>query len=200
MNKEIGDYIHRYMPHAHGWCTPEKAESLAVWVLENKPSVCVEIGVFAGRSLVAMALACKDNSLGMVYGIDPWSPDASAQGFDDANRDWWLMLDHTEIYHHCNAMIKIFGVEAFTTLIRADSRHAFGKLPGGPIDLLHIDGNHSEESSVFDVETYVPRVRRGGAVWFDDIDWQTTKRAQTLLLRYCDEVGKVGTCAILRKK
>lgn len=200
MNKEIGDYLQRYLPRAHGWCSEEKGFALAKHVLENRPTMCVEIGVFAGRSLVAMALACRENSHGIVYGIDPWDPKASSEGFFDENKVWWNAVNHEEIFHHCGALVKIFDVIDFVRMIRATNRDALAQIPRGPIDLLHIDGNHSEESSVFDVENYVPRVILGGFVWFDDTDWNTTKKAQSILMKSCEKVNQVGTCAILRKK
>jgi len=49
------------------------------------------------------------------------------------------------------------------------------------IDILHIDGNHEEESSCKDVELYLPRVKKGGYVWFDDANWHQTQKAINLL-------------------
>lgn len=199
--KELHDYINIYMPRTHGWCTQGKATAISDWVLKNRPQFCVEIGVFAGRSLVAMALALKENGSGVALGIDPWSCDASADGFKDENAEWWKSINHEEMMHHCDALVKIFGVQPQAQMVRMTNRAAIHLpiLRHTPIDLLHIDGNHSEQSSVFDVENYVPLVRSGGSVWFDDTDWQTTKKAQTILLKSCEQVGMVGTCAILRK-
>ena len=49
------------------------------------------------------------------------------------------------------------------------------------IDILHIDGNHEEESSYRDVELYVPKVKKGGYIWFDDANWYQTQKALNLI-------------------
>ena len=75
------------------------------------------------------------------------------------------------------------------------------------IDFLHIDGAHSPYNSAQDAVLYVRRLRPGGIVVFDDIDWGTTQPAYELLKAICDPVatipneisGKPG-CAVLRKR
>jgi hypothetical protein len=42
------------------------------------------------------------------------------------------------------------------------------------IELLHIDGNHSETTSLIDVTKWVPQVKKGGIIIFDDVNWVTT--------------------------
>jgi len=49
------------------------------------------------------------------------------------------------------------------------------------IDILHIDGNHEEISSCRDVELYVPKLKTGGYLWFDDANWKETKKAINLI-------------------
>src|SRR4051812_47320274 len=72
-----------------GWCTVDKAKTLAASVLAIRPGTVVQIGVWAGRSLIPMALACQSVHKGIVIGIDPWSPDASAEGQIGENLAWW---------------------------------------------------------------------------------------------------------------
>lgn len=212
--KLITDYIHNVLPHMEGWCTPVKAEALARAVLESKPEVMVEIGVFAGKSLIALALAAHTNEKGLVIGVDPWDRDASIQGFSpaDANHVWWRdVVNHDYIYGQCVSFVKQMGVAKRVVLCRGTSEHS---LPGllacrelvqRPfIDFLHIDGNHSEICSSFDVQNYVPLVPSGGIVVFDDTNWATTKKAQMLLDEMCVFEKLIETdgqaCAFYRKK
>jgi hypothetical protein len=37
--------------------------------------------------------------------------------------------------------------------------------------MLHIDGNHSDETSYIDVTKWVPFVKQGGLIIYDDITW-----------------------------
>lgn len=207
--RPIADFIDKVLPHMEGWCTVEKATALAEAVLDQKPLVFVEIGVFAGRSLITAALACEHNQRGRVIGIDPWTPEASESGFSegDANRVWWAHVDHSLIFKLCRDFVNGLGVAGRVDLVRTTSEWALPGLKlveslfGKPIvDFLHIDGNHSEECSTYDVEHYVPLVVPGGTVWFDDTDWTTTKKAQTMLDDLCEKVGMVGTCGIYKRK
>lgn len=187
----VTNYIHNVLPHMEGWCTPAKAEALAQAVLEAKPVIVVEIGVFAGKSLIALALACHANNHGRVIGIDPWDRDASIQGFSpsDPNHVWWRdVVNHSYIMGQCESFVKQLGVRDRVILCRGTSEHSLPgfliaqELLGCPfIDFLHIDGNHSEVCSTFDVQSYVPLVRPGGVIVFDDVNWATTSKAQVLL-------------------
>jgi hypothetical protein len=68
------------------------------------------------------------------------------------------------------------------------------------VDVLHIDGNHSEEQSTADVHMWLPKIRSGGLVWFDDTDWKSTENARRLLAERCEHVSDVGTCALYRRR
>jgi predicted O-methyltransferase YrrM len=75
---------------------------------------------------------------------------------------------------------------------------------GAVIDILHLDGNHSAEASTRDVENYLPRLRRGGYLWFDDVNWPSTFAAQALVdAAGCVALGEVTTegqaCRLYRK-
>lgn len=191
-DSDIQHYIHRYMPDMDGWCSAEKAEALKDVVMTSKPKLAVEIGVYGGRSLIAIALSLKAvGEGGYVIGIDPWDAEVSAQGFPegDENRKWWARLNHSDVMHRCERHIGFNKVGEQVTLLRLTSNEAhrvLGTAKEPFIDLLHIDGNHSEECSVADVEHYVPFVRPGGVVVFDDTNWGTTKHAQEILSELCN--------------
>lgn len=182
-----------------GWCSAEKARAMMELVGRVAPAICVEIGVFGGRSLVAMGDACRQVGRGHVYGIDPWTATAALETVaEEANRKWWADLDYEETYLGCMAGIGRLGLDPWITVLRTTSARAARLFSA--IDILHIDGNHSEDVSTRDVDTYLPLVRPGGHVWFDDMDWPTTRNAQTVLLSQCDEVDVVGNCGLFQKR
>lgn len=162
------------MDQLDGWCSKFKASVLMDLVLMLKPENVVEIGVFGGKSAVPMAIACKANKKGWVIGIDPWSATSSAEGMDGQNLDWWSSINHENIYQGLATKIKKFGLENHLLLERSTSEAA---APIQNIDILHIDGNHSEKTAVFDVLKWVPFVRKGGVIIMDDINWSGPKIA-----------------------
>jgi methyltransferase family protein len=61
-----------------------------------------------------------------------------------------------------------FGLEKYCVLTKATSEAA---TPVFEIEVLHIDGNHANETSLADVKKWVPLVKHGGWIIFDDINW-----------------------------
>ncbi len=163
-----------YMDHLEGWCTHNKASVLVDLIFMLKPKIVVEIGVWGGKSLVPMGLALKVNGRGKAYGIDPWDSGASSEGMDGVNYDWWSQVDHQMILRGLQAKISEYNLQANIELIKSTSENA-PLIPN--IDILHIDGNHSEKAANLDAHKWVPLVRRGGIIIFDDITWGTTASA-----------------------
>ena len=159
-----------YMEQLDGWCAPEKGCFLADLVSKTKPKVIVEIGVWGGKSLVPMAYALKLlNQGGVVYGIDPWESKESVQWImEEANRAFWGWADHNWILQRLLEKIDQFDLGDQIGLIKSTSEKA---APIHSIDILHVDGNHSDYTSYLDVTKWVPLVNSGGWIIFDDMTW-----------------------------
>ena len=173
------------MDELEGWCSKQKAAVLVDLILNVQPTTVVEIGVFGGKSLIPMAYALKENENGKIYGIDPWDSLESIKGMDGVNRDWWGSVDHKQILQGLNEKITKFGLQKQVKLIKNTSEKAD---PIAHIDLLHIDGNHSLKTSYGDVIKWVPLVRPGGIIIFDDIGWETTGEAVQWLDAHCKKI------------
>lgn len=203
----LSEDITSALARAQGWCTEAKAAELSR-VLQNAPlpGLSVEIGVFGGSSLLPQALTFKHRGSGKAVGIDPWSRDASLEEMiAEENKQWWGGLDHQKILEGCQNLIREFGVSEHVELLRAKSCDVVNQFAAESIDLLHIDGNHSEALSYTDATMYLPKVKPGGYVFFDDIWWSdgtsgaTTRKAVMFLSQHCTRVGVVGDCVILQK-
>lgn len=152
-----------------GWCSQNKASILIDYILKTKPTKIVEIGVFGGKSLIPMAIALRVTGQGKIYGIDPWDAKASIQGMlDKGNRDWWLRLDYEEIRNALICKIEQLGLQNQVELIQSTSSNCFSI---HDIDILHLDGNHSNTNSFNDVNKWVPLVKVGGLIILNDMHW-----------------------------
>lgn len=175
-------YINSVLPTLEGWCTVDKALTLYNTILTIKNPICVELGVFAGRSLVAIAKATKKMD-GKCYGIDAWSKEASVSGTnDDINNDWWSNIDYNYFYNYTKNIINTEQLESYCTILRNKTNEVVEIFQDNSIDFLHQDGNHSEEVTVEEVNRWYNKVKVGGYWAFDDSDWPTTKTAQLLLI------------------
>jgi len=187
-----------YLNQLPGWCSAEKAKALAAVVRDLRPRISVEIGVFGGRSLIALASAHARFAGGIVYGIDPWSAEeALASVQETEHRVWWAKLDYEQIYTGCLRAIAECGLSTHCAVLRTTSACAADDFTA--VDLLHIDGNHSEEKSCSDAALWLPKLTPGGALFFDDVNWPSTARALQMVRTACTEIGSVNDCAIFLK-
>lgn len=188
------------LPKLDGWCSPEKGQTLAALVLGTHPEVCVEIGVWGGRSALPIALALKEIGRGTLICIDPWSNAASAEGqVNVQDAEWWgKVADHETVYNRFLNTIAEHGIGQCVRVVRQRSDQV--PVPAN-IDLLHIDGNHSDQA-VKDVERFAPNVRAGGFVCCDDLDWsgggvrRAVAKLQSMGFR---EIYRLGTGAMFQR-
>lgn len=107
-----------------------------------KGGVVLEIGVCNGKTAAMLALVGKEKGFDY-YGIDNFSLEGTKADVD--------------------AHLQRLGVAG--EIIEADSRTYDWTLP---IDLLFIDGGHDEANVSVDCQKYIPFVKPGGVVIFDD--------------------------------
>lgn len=170
--------IFEYVPTLDGWLLPERGCEMADAIFETRPKLCVEIGVFGGRSLISQAFALRElNHGGVVVGIDPWRVEDALDGEkDEANRQWWTRNIDIEAIHR-SAMKAIWDhhIEPWCVVMRAASQHAAPVF--GELGMLFLDGNHSEVASMRDVEMWIPKLKSGAYCFLDDYDWPSTRHA-----------------------
>lgn len=186
-----------------GWCPKERALYLVDKILEVRPKVYVEVGVFAGSSLFPVLSTFQFLGKGQVFAVDSWDKADCLSQFnpveDIANYKWWAALDMDSIYHFYMKMIKQYGFESICTTLKMNSSKAASYIP--EIDMLYLDGSHSEKGFLLDVELYLPKVVPGGYIWMNDALWERAKEAVTLLNRSCDVVKSFdgGNCVLFQK-
>lgn len=199
LDPHISQAIAQAIPTMQGWCTIEKGHHLARLVLEHHPKLTVEIGVYAGRSLVSLALAARAVG-GFVVGIDAWAKEANCDGWEDDNENkrWWATVDMEPFYQQAQTAIAIWGLRDHCAVLRAKAEAAAAVF--GSIDMLHIDGNHSEVTSCRDVALYLPKLRPGGVLVFDDTNWSSTALAIRRIGEECELCEDKDAYRVYRKK
>lgn len=197
----VFDRIDAVLPSLQGWCEPEKAHALAAAVIAFKPTRIVEVGVFGGRSLIPMALACQANGKGVVIGIDPWTNAAAVDGYDGANRDWWATVDLERVYREFVNHVSMLSLGSFVEVVRAKSDDA---PVAASYDMAHLDGQHTDQA-VRDVHKFASRVRIGGLCILDDIGWvngsgtKVGTAVDVLTRNGYEELYRIGTGAVFQR-
>jgi predicted O-methyltransferase YrrM len=165
-----------------GWCTGFKANiisNLTKKIQDNNGScTAIEIGVFGGRSL--LALGYQLNQPSHVFGVDPYSAQESVNHqIEQANINYWSHVDYNKIKN--GAFNGIREKQDVISMLVMTSAQASKLFADGLFDVIHLDGNHSEETSCMDVELWFSKLKKGGYWIMDDANWETTQRAINLL-------------------
>jgi hypothetical protein len=182
-----------------GWCSQAKAAAMMDLIFKVQPEICVEIGVFAGASILPTATALKYLGKGVVYAIDPWDNYECIRFFpaDSPHTAYWSKIDFNYIFNYFLNLIKLHGLRKQCFILRSTSEDAIKLI--NAIDILHIDGMHSDESALSDITLYLPKVKVGGYIWFDG--WNAAPNAFEYIKKNC-YVRKVidqGSCVLLEK-
>jgi predicted O-methyltransferase YrrM len=135
---------------AHGVASLRLDEAAYLYrlVRDTQPETVVEIGRFRGGSTVIIAAALERGVLHS-YDIDV------RQGRDGAELDRQL-----------TTVLERYGLTDRVRLHVADSSTA--EPPPGPVDILFVDGDHSEDGVRADFEHWRPQLRPGGHLLFHD--------------------------------
>lgn len=159
--------IESMVPGMDGWCTLNKAMRCAALVTATRPTLCLEIGTYSGRSAIPIALALQYNGHGTLIGVDPYDPIESAKNETQCSSEWWGKLRHEIILEQFLTKIRELGLQNVLRLERMTS-DAFQ--PPDDIDIFHCDGSHGPQALI-DTQRYASKVRVGGYVIMDDINW-----------------------------
>lgn len=200
----LKQHILTHLPYLEGWCTREKALNFIDLVITEKPKIWVEIGVFGGSSVFPVASTFKFLGEGLVIAIDPWDKIECIKYYDPvkdkADLKWWGNLNLNQVYSSFQNVLRTHMLEPHCKIIRANSEQAIKEIE--TIDVLHIDGNHSEIVSIQDVQLYLPKVRSGGFIWMNDSSWEQRQEAVELLVASCDVIKVIdnGNCILFKKR
>jgi predicted O-methyltransferase YrrM len=165
-----------------GWCTLHKAMRLYELAARPGVEIAVEIGIFGGKSLLPIAAAFKRKGTGRIYGIEPWDNAIAIETKTNPENDkWWSEVDLVAIKRGFLEKVTQQRIEEYVKILELPSDAGIlvfqSNRFNGKIDLVHIDGAHSPEQSVFDV-TYWHRLCRSGAhIVLDDINWLSVRLA-----------------------
>jgi Methyltransferase domain len=162
-----------------GWCGAEKARVLAELIVERRPKLVAESGIFGGRSLCAMAIALKELKCGIAYGVDPWALEDALEGErEQANIAWWSNnVKLEEIYRTFVQAVLANGLTNECRWIRSSGHRAAQFFENGSIDVFHLDSNHSEVVSCREVVDWAPKMAARSIWVMDDTDWPSQAKA-----------------------
>jgi hypothetical protein len=177
MTDEFKAKILAAMAPLEGWCTLEKAIAMADIILEHKPSVVVETGIFGGKSIIPLAMAVREVGCGLVYGIDPWTKEAALEGQqEEAHIDWWgSKVDLEAIYLGFVKSTLELGLGYHLRWLRMSNAKASRLFSQYSINFFHQDSNHAADVSLRDAKRWAPLLKKKSFWVVDDCDWASVQ-------------------------
>lgn len=162
-----------------GYCPIAKAIHLGELVDVHKPEIIVELGILTGRSFFPMALAGSKYGA-QLFAVDPWELGPCLEGTNDpVQNECWKFIDRNgNLKRHRVEFLKAvsdLGLSGVTVMAKHDSE-VLGEFKEDSIGLLHVDSNHSEEVSLRTVKQWSEKVKPGGFLVLDDLNWGTQKK------------------------
>ena len=122
-----------------------------------KPALLVELGVDRGESYFAFCQAAEEHRTGTrCFGVDTWRGDEHAGGYDETT--------FVQVSEHNRA-----NYELFSTLLRSNFDDALARFDKESIDVLHLDGLHTEAAVRHDLDSWLPKLRPGGILLLHDV-------------------------------
>jgi Methyltransferase domain len=122
-----------------------------------KPRRLVELGVDRGESYFAFCQSALENETGTrCFGIDTWRGDEHAGGYDETT---FAQVSAHNREHYA----------AFSSLVRSNFDDALGQFEPESIDVLHLDGLHTQTAVRHDLDSWLPKIRSGGIILLHDV-------------------------------
>jgi hypothetical protein len=122
-----------------------------------RPALLVELGVDRGESYFTFCQSAAENRTGTrCFGIDTWRGDEHAGGYDETT--------FAQVAEHNRA-----NYESFSTLLRSSFDEALARFDSESIDVLHLDGLHTEAAVRHDIDSWLPKLQPGGILLLHDV-------------------------------
>lgn len=147
-----------------GWYDYEPFHDRAV-ATAPPGSIMVEIGVFCGKSLIALAQRTKASGKNLqVFGVDNFLGSPEFEGRVFFNDEPWHRTPAGMLARETVANLIEFGLNDDVTLIVSDSVRASRMFRDREIHAAFIDASHEEKDVIADIEAWLPKIAPGGMI------------------------------------
>lgn len=190
---------HRIMTTIPGWCSEEKEKLIVDLVYEYRPNVCVEVGVFAGKSSIPFLMAMKDLKHGKLYAIDHWSNQECIKHFPEATSHykWWNEVDLNKFYHFFLNLLKQNHLSAYCCPIKQSGENV--AIPESSIDILHVDCLGMDSATLPVLKKMIPFLKQDGFLLLNG--WASAQESFEFAKQDCWVVKVLdkGQCVLMKK-
>jgi predicted O-methyltransferase YrrM len=165
-----------------GFLTPGDIAYLFNLAAGLPPGGCyLEVGSWLGLSAIVVAngLLANLNLTATVYCVDTWQGSPEHQGLPEVRRG--------ELFEQFWQNVCEAQMDGLIRPVRGESAQVARNWRGPPLDVVFIDGEHSEEACYNDIRAWRPRLGPGGRLLGHDI--VPGSPVEGAVRRYCAEAG-----------
>lgn len=174
-----------------GWNSQHPYLSEAL--LELRPQVVLEIGVWKGGSTIFMAEQLKKAGLpAVVIAVDTWLGSSEHWINPESFASMSFLNGYPALYQKFISNVIRTGTTDFVVPLPLDSLNAAVLMPAMGISpgVIHLDGGHDYDSVMADLRAWWPLLAPGGMLigddYYDDGRWPTVRKA------FDEFFGKLG--------
>jgi Methyltransferase domain len=145
----------------------------ALWVAP-RGGVCAEIGIWAGGYSERILKLRRPRELHL---IDPWLfvPSLPERMYGGA-----VARDQCYMDNLMRSVVERFSAHPEVRIHRKTSVEAATEFRKGHFDWIYIDGDHSFESVLADLNAWFPKLKAGGTIICDDYTWMDEARTYSV--------------------
>jgi predicted O-methyltransferase YrrM len=139
-----------------GFISDDQGLIMQEYARKMPPEVAVEIGSYRGKSACYIASAMPSGST--LYCIDPWQNSSQIREKQyQTDENYLRFVDNVS---KCGLSDKVVPIRGFSS----DVSKQWDK----PISFLYIDAGHEYDEVLEDIDSWLPHVKSGSPVLFDD--------------------------------
>jgi predicted O-methyltransferase YrrM len=145
----------------------------------------LEVGSFMGLSAAAICsgLIANNNTTAKVYCVDTWRGSEEHQSRQE--------IKDNQLYQIFIGNLTKAELIDFIVPIKKDSVEAAADFPDGDFDMIFIDGDHSYQGCLKDLEAWYPKLKKEGV--FIGHDASPTCGVPQALKEFCEKIGASAT-------
>lgn len=153
--------------------------------LFNRPIKYLEIGTYFGANAISVANTYGKENGSEIHCIDPWD--------DYDEYDEYKNLQ-TNTYNTFLENISNSGLKDKFKIHRGFSHEQLHKFKDSLFDMIYIDANHESHFVLEDAVLSYRKLKKGGYMIFDDIDWKDVTTGVEAFITAYDNHIKIITC------
>lgn len=167
--------IQHFCDDIQGWFSyPYLYADMVAQAKDPRRYIFVEVGSWKGKSTAFMGVEILNSKKDILfYAVDTWR--GSEEHLDPNSGVYEPLLLNDAIYSEFIKNIRPVHKVVFP--IRMESVKAADIFSDESVDFVMVDAAHDYENALADIKAWYPKIKKGGIIAGDDLDWPGVTKA-----------------------